>query len=436
MSDAVNDFPPCRGFTALVNMRLIHQDDIRTDLCLVMKGGQISAIFPFTDLPTFQEKCNLVNSPVHVMDCNQHFVSPGFIDLQVYGSGGLLFGTYPKVSTLQQMEKDMLSQGTTGFLTTMATNTLDIFEEGFKAARDHLQAMGERGACWGLHLEGPYLSPAKRGAHPLELIRAAREEEVAWLLLQAGGTLRMMTIAPELVSPAVRALLLAESVVLSSGHSNASLEEGRLFLAPASRSAEGGGVAAVTHLYNAMPPMFHRPGGVGYIPAIFEHRPYTSVIADGIHVDFAMLKLAKRELQDRLFLITDAVTETSEGVYQHQLVEEKRMCPAAAAGGGGGDEAEVVRKYVMPDGTLSGSALTMLAAVRNCVRHCDISLCEAVRMASLYPARLLGSTVSSRKGLLEAGFDADLCIFDETYRVVSTYKHGELVYHRSHPSEL
>ena len=124
-----------------------------------------------------------------------------------------------------------------------------------------------------------------------------------------------MTMAPELVGASVRRLLANARVVLSSGHSNATLDEGQLFLA----GGEGEGtVTAVTHLFNAMPPLFHRPGSVGYIPAIFAHRPFTSIIADGIHVDYSMLKLAKRELKEKLFLITDAVTETTEGLYQHQ----------------------------------------------------------------------------------------------------------------------
>jgi N-acetylglucosamine-6-phosphate deacetylase len=405
--------------TVLVNMKLLYQDEIHENLCVILQDGIIADIFPDTQLPAFLETCGTERNTIGVttVDCNQHFLSPGFIDLQVYGSGGLLFGTYPDACTLERMETDLLTQGTTGFLATMATNTLEIFEKGFGAAHTHTESDRFKGSFWGLHLEGPYISVAKRGAHPAEYIRTPTEEEVETLLVQAKGSLKMMTIAPELVALEVRKVLKSHNVVLSSGHSNATLTEGMEFLAD-------GTVSAVTHLYNAMPPMFHRPGSVGYIPAVFSHQPFTSIIADGIHVDYAMFDLAKRELKDKLFLITDAVTETSEGIYQHHLHIEKRKQLNDKTGDI--DEVEISRKYVMPDGTLSGSALTMLMAVRNCVQNCNISLCEAVRMASLYPAQLLG--VQDRVGSIERGLSADLCLFNSNFDIVSTYKNGVCAY--------
>jgi N-acetylglucosamine-6-phosphate deacetylase len=181
-------------------------------------------------------------------------------------------------------------------------------------------------------------------------------------------------------------------VILSSGHSNATYQEGKTFL--------NNPIKAVTHLYNAMPQMHHREPG--YIPAIFEEKPYTSVVADGIHVDFAMIRLAKRELGDKLFLITDAVTSANEGTYQHQFKGDR---------------------YLMPDGTLSGSCLTMLKAVENCVNHIGITLAEAIDMASLYPAQLAGVN----KGIIAAGYDADLIVFDDTYTVKATFLAGKQV---------
>src|ERR1700710_128702 len=148
-----------------------------------------------------------------------------------------------------------------------------------------------------------------------------------------------------------------------------------------------------------MPQMHHREPG--YIPAIYEERPYTSVVADGIHVDFAMIRLAKRELGDKLFLITDAVTSTKEGAYQHQFTGDR---------------------YVMPDGTLSGSCLTMLKAVRNCVEHVGIGLAEAINMASLYPAQLAGL---SKKGKVAAGYDAGLIVFNADFEVQGTVFKGD-----------
>ncbi|MDB5115731.1 MAG: nagA 1, partial [Mucilaginibacter sp.] len=150
----------------------------------------------------------------------------------------------------------------------------------------------------------------------------------------------------------------------------------------------------------AMPQMHHREPG--YIPAIFEERPYTSVVADGVHVDFTMIRLAKRELGDKLFLITDAVAETDKGIYQHQFKGDR---------------------YVMPDGTLSGSCLTMLKAVENCVKHAAITLAEAINMASLYPAQLIGA---DKKGKIESGYDADMIIFNKDFEVKGTVFKGAI----------
>lgn len=187
--------------------------------------------------------------------------------------------------------------------------------------------------------------------------------------------------------------LYEQGVIISSGHSNATYAEGKSFLKKP--------VQAVTHLFNAMPSMHHREPG--YIPAIFEERPYTSIVADGIHVDFAMIRLAKRELGDKLFLITDAVTSTKEGAYQHELRGDR---------------------YTMPDGTLSGSNLTMLKAVENCVKLAGIDLAEAVNMASLYPAELASQT---KKGKIEKGFDADLVIFNADFEVLGTILKGDFL---------
>jgi N-acetylglucosamine-6-phosphate deacetylase len=207
----------------------------------------------------------------------------------------------------------------------------------------------------------------------------------------ADGVIKMMTIAPELQDADVVAYLNDHGVIISSGHSNATYTEGKSFL--------NNPIKAVTHLFNAMPQMHHREPG--YIPAIFEERPYTSIVADGIHVDFAMVRLAKRELGDKLFLITDAVTAATEGAYQHQFTGDR---------------------YVMPDGTLSGSCLTMLKAVQNCVEHVGINLAEAINMASLYPAQLASMT---KKGRIAAGHDADMIVFNDNFEVQGTVFKGK-----------
>ncbi|RYH16036.1 hypothetical protein EON65_30775 [archaeon] len=223
-----------------------------------------------------------------------------------------------------------------------------------------------------------------------KFIKKATLAEVKSWVERAEGVISMITIAPELQDQEVIDYLHAQGIILSSGHSNATYEQGKGFLNKP--------IPAVTHLFNAMPQMHHREPG--YIPAIFEERPYTSIVADGNHVDWPMIRLAKRELGDKLFLITDAVTAATEGAYQHRLEGDK---------------------YVMPDGTLSGSSLTMLKAVQNCIEKVGIGLAEAVNMASLYPAQL---AKKETKGSIRAGFDADLIIFNAHFEAVATILQG------------
>ena len=330
----------------------------------------------------------------NVVDLGGNLMLPGLIDLQIYGSGDSLFGGHPSVTGLQEMEENLSREGVTGFLATIATNTSDVVETGIQSAQAFQQ--NSIGNCWGLHLEGPFLSPARRGAHPAELIVTPTLDEVKDLICKAQGCIRMMTIAPERVDSAILHYLESEGVVLSAGHSNATYEEGKQFIHNPIRT--------VTHLYNAMPGLHHRD--LSFMLAVFEEKPFASIVADGIHVAYPMIKLAKRELREKLFLITDAVTHSSSGIYPHILQNNDR--------------------YVMPDGTLSGSALTMLKAVQNCVNNCDISLEEAVNMATLYPAQVL--RVSEKKGSIKVGCDADLCIINADFEVLYTFIRGKCAY--------
>ncbi|MGZ3763284.1 MAG: N-acetylglucosamine-6-phosphate deacetylase [Mucilaginibacter sp.] len=366
--------------TALHNLQIISDGHIIPGKAILISEDKIAGIVADTEIPQNAEK----------IDLDGAFVAPGLIDLQIYGTGGKLFAGTPVVEALEQMENDMLSQGTIGFFATIGTNTNDIVEQGIESAKYYREHC--RGNFWGIHLEGPYLNPIKKGAHPAKYIKKGTLSEVERWIEMADGMIKMMTIAPELQDKEVIDYLNDHGVILSSGHSNATYQEGKSFL--------NNPVKAVTHLYNAMPQMHHREPG--YIPAIFEERPYTSVVADGIHVDFAMIRLAKRELGDKLFLITDAVTAANRGTYQHQFTGDR---------------------YVMPDGTLSGSCLTMLKAVENCVNHIGIPLAEAINMASLYPAQLAGVN----KGKIEAGYDADLIVFDDNYTVKKTFLAGKQV---------
>lgn len=281
---------------------------------------------------------------------------PGFIDLQIYGAAGKLFSAEPSVESIRIIEDQLLREGTTGFLICLATNTPEVFNECISVIKEYRK---DARNCMGLHLEGPFINPEKRGAHIKEYIRKASLDEIKQLLDFGEGTIKMMTLAPELQDDKVIEYLLDHDVILSLGHSNANFEQ--------ATNAYNQGIQTTTHLFNAMSPIQHRAPGIP--TAVFSHSTaMASIIADGLHVDFEVVKIAAKMMKERLFLITDAVAECNSGPYQHHAIDAK---------------------FVMPDGTLSGSAMTMLQSIKNCVEHCGVPLLEAINMATLNPAKLI-----------------------------------------------
>lgn len=363
---------------AITNSRFFDGDTLVTDHTVFIENGKIARISQDVMLGDCQ-----------VFDAEGGYLNSGFIDLQIYGSGGNLFSAYPEAETLRQMDLDLVSKGTTGFLACVATNTPEVVWQAITAAKAY---RSEATGFLGLHLEGPYLNAKRRGAHIAEYIRKAALDEVKRLMEHADGTVKMMTIAAELQDDEVIGYLLDQDVVLSLGHSDANYTE--------ATAAYDRGFKTTTHLFNAMPSIHHRAPNLP--AAVYNHpKAMASIIADGSHVDFAMIKISQKIMGDRLFLITDAVTECSIGPYQHQLQGDK---------------------FITPDGTLSGSNITLLQAVQNCVRHCDISLADALKMASLYPVRLMGLT--EKLGGIQTGSAADLVLLSEDLTLKRVFAAG------------
>jgi N-acetylglucosamine-6-phosphate deacetylase len=328
------------------------------------------------------------------IDLEGDYLAPGLIDVQLNGAGGCFFGGNPTPDGLAVMEHATMQQGTTGFLATASTNTIELFRKMIRMAVDYRPKA--KGNYLGLHLEGPYISPLSRGAHPTELIRKATVDEVRDLVELSKGEVKVITMAPELQSEEVIRYLDSVGVLISIGHSAASYDEAMHFLTGKKRLA--------THLYNGMQPMHHRKPGL--IPAIFRAKPFTGIVADGIHVSFPMVRLAKQVLGESLVLITDGATPCTVGAYKHTFKGDRYVT-------------------VGPDGkeTLSGSALTMLKAVQNSVEHVDIPLAEAINMATLYPAQALG--MEDHLGQIRSGYDANIIVFDRDFKLKRVYFQGE-----------
>lgn len=361
---------------AIINGILLNATDPRVGTAVLITGDRIDALVPEAEIPS---------EYIH-WDAQGHYISPGFIDLQIYGGGGVLFAEEPSAERLQTMADALVHSGTTGFYLTLATNTFDILKKSIEVAQRAVHP-----AFMGLHFEGPFLHPDKRGAHPTSCLQQPDIEVFRDLLAHAAGTVKMMTIAPELFNPEQIAYLRDAGILLSAGHSTATFEEATQSFAA--------GISAVTHLFNAMSPLNHRASGLP--GAVFlSEQVCASIIVDGIHLSYETVAISKKIMGERLFLITDAIAPSSSGTYHHRL---------------NGDH------YVLPDGTLSGSALTMMDAVKNSVRHVYIPLEEAIRMATSYPARLIGA---QDQGQIAAGFLANLTVFDADYQIKQVFLHG------------
>lgn len=342
------------------------------DQAIIVKHNHVKAIVHQSELPEGFKK---VNYP----DC---FIAPAFIDIQIYGAQEKLFSQYPGTDALAKLREYCAGGGTTLFLPTLATNTSEVFYRSIDAVREYWQREGK--GVFGVHLEGPWLNPSKRGAHIESLIHPPELKEVQELLEYGKGVIRMITLAPEVCSQEIIDLILAHNILISAGHSNAAYTE--------AMSAFSNGISAVTHLFNAMSPLQHRaPGLAG--AAMDSKKVMASIIPDGYHVDYAAIRIAKKAMSERLFVITDAVTGTQSGPYLHALSGEKYET----------------------GGILSGSALTMNRAVANLVRQVDLSVGEALRMCSLYPARAL--KLDNKLGKIEPGYEARFVILKDNMEV-------------------
>ncbi len=348
-----------QGQVALLADQVFDGARLSADRAVLLEEGIVKAIVKPAAIPSGYSHLNFA-------DC---FISPGLIDLQLYGGNGKLFSHSADIEAIEATDAACRAGGCTHFMITTGTSPIDVFVKGLTSCRKYLDA-GKKGLL-GFHLEGPYINPVKRGAHIERFIKTPTMAEVDYLLEAGAGTFRIMTLAPERCDPAIIKRLIAAGVLVSAGHSNATYKEATAGFAL--------GIPVCTHFFNAMSPLQGRaPGMVG---AVYAHdRVMTSIIADGVHVDFDSVRLTKQIMGDRLFFITDAVTAFPEGNYRHVL---------------NGDH------YTLPDGTLSGSAMTMLTTVRNAVNQIGLSLEEALRMCCTYPASFfpkdgIGSIVTGK----------------------------------------
>ncbi|HAS26509.1 N-acetylglucosamine-6-phosphate deacetylase [Vibrio splendidus] len=372
---------------ALSNCKIYTGSDVLTDHAVVIENELIKKVCPTSELP----------EGIEVRDLNGANLSPGFIDLQLNGCGGVMLNDEITADTMQIMHKANLKSGCTSFLPTLITSSDEDMRAVITAAREyHNQYQNQ---SLGLHLEGPYLNVAKKGIHSVDHIRKS-DSEMIELICENNDLVAKVTLAPELNDPEHIERLRKAGVVVSIGHTNATYAE--------ARQGFESGITFATHLFNAMTPMVGREPGV--VGAIYDTpEVYAGIIADGFHVDYANIRIAHKIKGEKLVLVTDATAPAGADMEYFIFVGKKVYYRDG--------------KCVDENGTLGGSALTMIEAVQNTVEHAGIALDEALRMATLYPATAIG--VESKLGRIKKGMVANLAVFDRDFNVKATVVNGQ-----------
>jgi N-acetylglucosamine-6-phosphate deacetylase len=360
--------------TAFTNAKIFTGESFEEGRAILVDMGIITGIIDSGSIP----------AGYTITDIGGYNLAPAFIDLQIYGGNGRMFSDNPDHETLDSTYQYSKAGGAGQFMITLATNSIDTFLKGMVAVRSYWQEGGQ--GLLGLHLEGPYINVKKKGAHIEQYIKKPELDELKMLMDKGGDVIKMITVAPEVCSDEVLEFLLENVSIVSAGHTNATYKE--------AQSGFGHGIMAATHLYNAMTGLQHREPGV--VGAIFNDPDVmSSIVCDGIHVDFAAVRIAKKVMAERLFYITDAVAESKVGSYQHIFKNDR---------------------YTLPDGTLSGSSLTMMKCVKNGIEKAGITPEESLRMASEYPGNLLqGDTLCGR---IQEHYSANFVVFDDEYNVI------------------
>ncbi|MDX2321861.1 MAG: N-acetylglucosamine-6-phosphate deacetylase [Moritella sp.] len=373
---------------ALTNCTIYTNDRVLTEHCVIVDGEYIHDVIALADCPADIERIDLSGATL----------TAGFIDLQINGCGGVLFNTAISIDTLEIMQQTNERFGCTSYLPTLITAT----DEAMKSAIDTMTAYLAKHSnqALGLHLEGPYLSTAKKGIHSIDLIRRS-EQVMIDHICNNSAVISKVTLAPENTDSAHIKQLAAADILVSVGHTNATYTE--------CMQGFDAGARFATHLFNAMSSITGRDPGV--VGAIYDHQDvYAGIIVDGHHVDYANVRMSHKLMGEKLVLVTDAVAPAGAEIESFDFVGTEVFYRDG--------------KCVGADGTLGGSALTMIEAVENTVKHVGLPLDETLRMANLYPAKAIG--VDDKLGSIAKGKVANLTAFDADFTVIKTIVNGQV----------
>ncbi len=368
-----------------VNGAIVAQNTLLNGATITIEGDRIVAITA------------LDGTTSEAIDLRGGWLVPGFIDTQVNGGGGVLLNDQPTVEGIAAIGAAHAPYGTTAFMPTLISDTPDVIAATLDAMDAAILA-GVPGVV-GAHIEGPCINPARKGIHDPAKFRRLDDAMIELLIRPRKGRV-MVTLAPELTDPASIARLVAGGVIVSAGHTDADYDT--------IVKAVGAGLTGITHLFNAMSPLLHRaPGVVG--AALDDRSVYCGLIADGLHVHDAALRLAlNARPHDRLMLVSDAMP--SVGAVDKDFRLQGRLIHVEDG------------KCFGEDGTLAGSDLDMAGAVRNFVARTRANVATAAAMAATNPAAFLG--LSHERGALAPGLRADWVALTADLRPAGTWIGG------------
>ncbi|MGL5655529.1 MAG: N-acetylglucosamine-6-phosphate deacetylase [Fusobacteriaceae bacterium] len=377
---------------AITNGKIFNGIDFSSDKTLIIKEDKILNIINSKDL--------LLKYPnVSIYDAENSYITPGFIDLQLNGCGGVLFNQSISRETLEIMNKTNLKYGCTSFTPTLITTS----DENIRAALDLIDSLEDKESIGvlGLHIEGPFISFEKKGVHNPKFIRTMDDAILDRIIHTGKKGVKIITVAPENMKGEHISSLANSGIKVALGHTNATYEEivdKKIY-----------GITLATHLYNGMSSFTHRaPGAMG---ATMNLDICAGIIADGFHCHYAALEMAHKLMGDRLYLVTDAAAPAGTDIKEFDFEGTKVFHENG--------------KLFTAEGTLGGSALTMIAGVVNLVNNCKMSFEEAVRMATIYPAKAI--SIDNEYGKLQPGYFADINIIDKDLKLKQVISKGKLV---------
>ena len=376
------------------NIKLVTPFEVLTGYCVEVRQGIISKI---------DKEDNIQKNNVdEIVDGKGLYLSPGFIDIHNHGNSGYDFmDATPEA--LDSIGKYHLNNGVTSYLGTVLTQSYENISKAIGNIANY-ENKNDSSEILGIHLEGPFFAQSKKGAQPERYIKNPDMIFIKELLEISGDRLKMVSLAPEIDGAhEMIKFLRKKGIIVAMAHSNATYED--------AITGINQGATVATHLYNGMRGFSHRePGIVG--ASLTDDRVYCEIIYDRIHLHDAAVNLAlKAKGSDKIVLISDAMRAAGLSDGEFELGGQKVMVKEGEAR--------------LKDGSLAGSTLNLHKSVQNMVNYLNVPLHEAVKMASLSPAKALG--IEERKGSIEVGKDADMILFDHNLEITNVIKSGNII---------